>query len=114
MSNQSGPGGEVVRVLDWNIRHGGGSRLGRIVDALARHDADLIVLCEYRRRTGEALREALAGLGYPLASATEPPPGRNGVLVAARRPFRERGPLSTRVTEPYRMLDVEFAALRLT
>jgi exonuclease III len=101
-------------LLVWNIRHGGGSRLGRIVEALARHDAGIVVLCEYRRRTVVVLRAALGGLGYRHATTTEPPPGRNGVLIAARRPFRQRGPLSGRVPDPYRMLDVEFADLRLT
>jgi exodeoxyribonuclease-3 len=100
-------------LLAWNIRHGGGCRLRGIVAALATHDADVVVLCEYRRRTGAALRAALADLGYRHASATEPPPGRNGVLIAARRPFRDRGPLSIRVEEPHRMLDVEVAGLRL-
>jgi exonuclease III len=100
-------------VLAWNIRHGGGCRLRGIVAALATHGADVVVLSEYRRRTGAALRAALAGLGYRRASTTEPPPGRNGVLIAARCPFRERGPLSMRVEEPHRMLDVEVGGLRL-
>jgi exonuclease III len=104
----------AMRVLAWNIRHGGGERLGEIVRAVAAHDADVLVLCEYRRRTGAALRAALAGLGYAHASATEPPAGKNGVLVAARVPFRERGPLSARVEEAHRMVDVEVGSVRLT
>ena len=42
-----------------------------------------------------------------------PPPGRNGVLIAARRQFRELGALSPAVPEPYRMVGVELAGLRL-
>jgi exonuclease III len=114
MPHRKGTEGGPTRLLVWNIRHGGGSRLRGIVAALARHDADVLVLCEYRRRTGAELRAMLAGLGYRHATATEPPPGRNGVLIAARRPLRERGPLSRRVEEPYRMLDVEVAGLRLS
>jgi len=30
-----------MRLLAWNIRQGGGSRLARIADALTRHDADI-------------------------------------------------------------------------
>jgi hypothetical protein len=37
-----------MRLLAWNIRQGGGSRLLRIADALKRHDADIVVLSEYR------------------------------------------------------------------
>jgi hypothetical protein len=73
-----------LRLLAWNIRQGGDSRLPRVADALARHEADVLVLSEYRR--GEAavrLRAAIAVLGYRYVTAVEPPPGRSGVLIAA-------------------------------
>ena len=38
----------AMRLLAWNIRQGGGTRLPRIADALKRHDADIVVLSEYR------------------------------------------------------------------
>lgn len=114
MSPKVTPRTGATRVLAWNIRHGGGASLGGIIDALARHDADIVVLCEYRRTTGPALRAGLASLGYRYATAVEPPPGRNGVLIAARRPLRQRGAFSARVPEPHRMLDVDVAGLRLT
>jgi hypothetical protein len=37
-----------MRLVAWNIRQGGGSRLPRIADALKRQDADILVLSEYR------------------------------------------------------------------
>jgi hypothetical protein len=46
MIQHSTPGDRPARFLAWNIRHGGGSRLGGIVESLARHDADILVLCE--------------------------------------------------------------------
>jgi exonuclease III len=102
-----------IRLLAWNIRHGGGSRLDGIVAALAAHEADVVVLCEYRRSTGPALRQALARLGYRHATTTEPPPRQNGVLIAARRPLREQGPLCQRVAEPHRMIEVRVAGVRI-
>jgi hypothetical protein len=39
-------------LLAWNIRQGGGSRLARIADALARQDADVLVLSEYGEYEG--------------------------------------------------------------
>ena len=42
-----------------------------------------------------------------------PPPSRNGVLVASRRPFRDRGAVDTRLPEPYRMVSVDFATFQL-
>src|SRR5207247_1107080 len=48
------------------------------------------------------------------ATTVAPPPGRNGVLIAARCPFRERGAVGSGLPEPYRMVSVEFAAFRLS
>ena len=39
--------------------------------------------------------------------------GRSGVLIAARCAFRERGAIGDTLSEPYRMVGVEFAAFRL-
>ena len=103
-----------MRLLAWNIRQGGGPRLPRIADALARHEANILVLSEYRG--GEAagrLRAALALLGYRYATAISPPPGRSGVLIAARCAFRDLGPVGVGLPEPYRMVIAEFPAFQL-
>ena len=50
-----------LRLLAWNIRQGGGTRLSRIVAAIEQHEADMLVLSEYRGgESGERLRAALA------------------------------------------------------
>ena len=103
-----------MRMLAWNIRQGGGSRLARIADALAHHEADILVLSEYRG--GEAavrLRAALDTLGYRYATLLAPPPGRSGVLIAAHCAFRDHGEVDGGLPEPYRMVGVEFSAFRL-
>jgi exodeoxyribonuclease III len=103
-----------MRLLAWNIRQGGGSRLARIADTLARHEADVLVLSEYRGGEAAArLRAALAFLGYRYATAVAPPPGRSGVLIAARCAFRDDGPVAVGLPEPYRMVSAEFPAFRL-
>ena len=64
----------------------------QIADALSRHEADVLVLSEYRG--GEAavrLLAALATLGYRHATPLAPPQGRSGVLIAARCAFRDHG-----------------------
>src|ERR1700751_1356973 len=103
-----------MRLLARNIRQGGGSRLPRIAEALKRHDADIVVLSEYRGGPS-ALRlcAALHALGYRHATTLIPPPGRSGVLVAARRPLRKHGAVDIGLPEPYRMVSVDFAAFRL-
>jgi exodeoxyribonuclease III len=104
-----------VRLLAWNIRQGGGSRLAGIMDAIARHDADVLILSEYRGGdSAERLRVTLKASGYRYATKLLPPPQRTGVLIAARRRFSERGPVCVRVEEPWRLVDVDLGALRLT
>src|SRR5439155_4809928 len=104
----------ALRLLAWNIRQGGGARLAAIASALARHEADILVISEYRGGdSASRLREALAGLGYRHQSALAPPPGRNGVLIAARIAFREHGAVGAALPEPYRMVRVEAKGLVL-
>src|SRR6516162_4700244 len=103
-----------MRLLAWNIRQGGGSRLPRIAEALKRHDADIVVLSEYRGGpSAPRLCAALHALGYSHATTLVPPSSCNGVLVAARRPFHGHGGVDMRLPEPYRMVSVDFATFRL-
>src|SRR3954451_23886868 len=103
-----------MRLLAWNIRQGGGARLPAIAAALARHDADVVVISEYRGgESGARLRDALALLGYCHVSTATPPPSRNGVLVAARKPLVEHPALAADLPEPYRLVEVEIDAMRL-
>jgi exodeoxyribonuclease III len=103
-----------VRLLAWNIRQGGGTRLLAICEAILRHDADVLVISEYRG--GDAalrLNEALERLGYTHRTALRPPPGKTGVMVAARRRFRAHAVLDETLPEPYRLVHVEIGRLSL-
>ena len=103
-----------MRLLAWNLRQGGGSRLPRIAAALESHNADILVLSEYRGGPSAArLLAALDAVGYQYATAVAPPPGRCGVLIAARHSFREHLALELALPEPYRMVSVGFASFRL-
>ena len=104
-----------MRVLAWNIRQGGGSRLEGICAAIGAHNADVLVISEYRGgEAGARLRAGLAGIGYSHASRAEPPAGKNGVLIAARARFRDRGVVDAALPEPYKIVDAVFPGLRLT
>jgi hypothetical protein len=71
-------------------------------------------LSEYRGGlSAPRLCAALQALGYNHTTTLVPPPSCNGVLVAARRPFRGHGAVDMRFPEPYRMVSVDFARFRL-
>jgi exonuclease III len=76
-----------MKILTWNIRHGGGKRLPRVAAAVRAHDADVVVLTEYQPGPGAPLVEALRASGYDVESTT-PAHRANGVLIAARVPIR--------------------------
>jgi len=104
----------MLRLLAWNIRQGGGTRLAAIAEAIARHDADIAIISEYRGgAAGNRLREALAGIGYRWSTRLVPPLGRCGVLIAARRRFRHHGPLGAELPEPYRIVAIETRGIRV-
>jgi len=102
-----------MRLLAWNIRAGGGTRLSGILSAIAAHDADLLVLSEYHPgEAGARLRAALCAAGFPHQSRAEPSRGRKGVLVVARRRFRELPP-DLSLPEPSRLVTVAFGTLHV-
>src|SRR5437588_2926430 len=104
----------TLRLLAWNIRQGGGTRLARIIAAIAQHEADVLVISEYRGgESGERLRAALASTGYAHVTGATPPAGGNGLLIAARQAFDGGGPADDTVSEPYRIVRAYFGALRL-
>ena len=77
-----------MRVLTWNLQHGGGRRIGRIAEALRPYEADVLDLSEYRNNgPGADLRSRMKEQGYAHHAAPEGPPGLNPVLVAARLEF---------------------------
>lgn len=88
-----------MRLLTWNLQHGGGRRIDRIVECLRPYEADVIVLSEFRNNEpGVALRARLKEEGYGHHSAPQAAPRANTVLVAARSPFEA-------VTFPGQMAD---------
>jgi exodeoxyribonuclease-3 len=114
----------VSKLLAWNIRHGGGSRrMPEIVLRLLEHAADVVILTEFRRTTGGQIAGVLADHGWEHQVSTEPPAGRNGVLVASRTPLAPGGQLGasavcttlcTRDALREKLAEVELPVLGLT
>lgn len=88
-----------MRILTWNLQHGGGSRIGRIAEAIESKEADIIVLTEFRHNAvSHELRARLKEMGYTMQASPEAEPNLNTVLIAARQEFEA-------VTFPGQMVD---------
>ncbi len=58
-----------------------------IIDSLAHHNPDLVVLTEYRSDYLADLEQGLKKIGLPHVITTNPLPKVNGILVASREPL---------------------------
>src|SRR4051812_39242533 len=96
-----------MTLLTWNIRHGGGARLARIVEELAAHDADVIALTEYRPGPGRELRAGLRERGWPHVETTDPIGNENGIALLSRTPVRRARPSPAAPEHRVRWLDVD-------
>jgi|WetSurMetagenome_2_1015567.scaffolds.fasta_scaffold48483_3 exodeoxyribonuclease III len=78
-----------MRIMEWNLQYGGAQeRLPGIIEAVRRHDPDLLVLLEFRPEKVIEVSLSLAALGYPYILNSQPPPRTNGILVASKIPIQ--------------------------
>ena len=80
-----------MKILSWNIRQGGGSRIERIQTVIAAHNPEILVLSEFRNNlAGANLRQWLAHFGHQHQAVPETvEPRTNSVLVSSRLPFQK-------------------------
>lgn len=80
-----------MRLLTWNICHGGGTRrTPEVLLYLLATNADIIVLTEFRTALGGQLAGVLADHGWAHQLTTSPPSGVNGILIASRSRLTSR------------------------
>ncbi len=77
-----------MRILTWNLQHGGGSRILRLTDAMLSYDADVIFLNEFRHnKPCEGLRSRLIEAGYAYQFAPHEETRKNIIFAASKTPF---------------------------
>ena len=79
-----------MRLLAWNILHGGGVRVPAIVEEIAAYDPDIIALTGFRIDRGTELPAALKDRGWPYVETSNPTEKVNGIAVFSRGPLRRR------------------------
>jgi len=76
-----------MKIMTFNIRHGGGSREEGILKSVLNHDPTTIVFTEYRENKNALfLRKALFEKGYIYFSASSVDPKMNAVAIASKEP----------------------------
>jgi exonuclease III len=100
-----------MRLLCWNIQHGGGVRRARIVEEITAYDPDAIALTAFRAKPGASLRADLCAdlgeRGWDHCETTDPPENRNGIAVFSRSAIRRARPCLAPPGESARWLDVD-------
>ena len=77
----------MIKILSWNIRQGGGSRILQIVKAIEAQAPAVLVLSEFRNnKSGIQIRISLLRLDYRYQVVTGAKPNDNSVLIASRYP----------------------------
>lgn len=103
-----------MRVVTWNILHGGGTRRTPLIALrLCEISPDLVVLTEFRRTMGGQIAGVLFDRGLVHQRSTDPPPGRNGVFVASRTRL-EPGETGPGAWAAHRWLDLRLPDLGAT
>lgn len=80
-----------MRIVSWNIEHGGGKRAGRIKDQLALWNPDIVGLQEFRGTSPSGAIAAFLkeqGLVHQFDTTDETCRYRNRLLLASRWPLR--------------------------
>ncbi|HUS06196.1 MAG TPA: endonuclease/exonuclease/phosphatase family protein [Bryobacteraceae bacterium] len=76
-----------MKLLAWNIQHGGGNRIEKLCSALIAHNPDIIALTEFRTKPGARIVSALSEAGWVYSAGTDPMGSDNGICVLSRNPL---------------------------
>ncbi len=79
-----------MKILSWNILHGGGKRAADILDIIAKEDPDIVTLQEFRHGSSKIiLLEGLAKIGLDEQYVPETKSARdNTVIIASKYSFQ--------------------------
>ena len=102
------------KIMSWNIRHGGGSRVAEILEVIAWHRPDIVALPEFKNNT--VAPELCAGLKKQRLKFQAAPNGAAqelSILIASRFEFRSHTLERQLPGWPYRGLQAEFEAFTL-
>ena len=79
---------KMIKVLSWNIRQGGGSRIAPILKVMETEQPDILTFSEYRNNdSGIKIRTGLLKMGYRYQAVSNADNNVNTAFIAAKFPF---------------------------
>ena len=80
--------GILMKIMTFNIRHGGGTREKEILESVLKNSPDTVIFSECREnKNGHFLRKSLFEKGYISFSSSSIYPKENAVAIASQKPF---------------------------
>ena len=104
----------MLKIISWNIRQGGGTRVRKILDVILKERPQIIVFSEYRNNhSGVLIRNGLLKSNYRFQICTAADANENAVLIASL--FACNGLLYPEADTRYAhtIAEAEFPAFRL-
>jgi len=99
----------LPKIVAWNIQSGGGNRIRDIVKQISKHDADIVVLSEFRNnRRGDILHQRLESAGFHYQIYDKKRSNINTVLVGSRNPIKKHCIFPRLGEHQHRLIEVQF------
>lgn len=104
----------MFRVLSWNIRQGGGSRVLKICNLLTEFAAEVVVLSEFRNNdSGQHIRAHLLRAGYRYQHVTAAKAADNSAAIFSKLPGDAILYPNSDASYPHNILSIEYEAFRI-
>lgn len=80
-----------MKIISWNIRQGGGTRITKICKLLIDYNAEIISLSEYRNnQSGVQIRNMLLRAGYRYQNVSAASPNENSTALFSKLPSNQK------------------------
>jgi exonuclease III len=104
----------LIRILNWNIRQGGGKRIGMITAAINDIDPDIAILTEFRNNLrGNMITKHLKGKGLCHNLSLKTSPKINTILISSKWQFKATTFDEELLKHSHRSILAEFADFAL-
>ncbi len=103
-----------MRILTWNIRHGGGRRIDAILARIATHEPDVAVITEFRcSNGGTQLCDGLARIGLIHRYFLHASERTNSTLIASRYPLERACAMEPGLEKPHMLIEAQVTGIAI-